>query len=140
MERPHHVRIVSALTLGVCLGCAAALPATLALARWLAPLARALDAVHQGVYYAMFCASVAWALWRGTARAAPGLLAFTALCNAALPITAQLLGWRGGDGRLLEALCAVLALFFGWLAWRHGRALVPAPKASPISSISKASS
>lgn len=140
LQRPRHVRVVSALTQGVCLGCAAGLPFTLVLARWLAPLGADANFVHQAAFYAVFVACMAWALWRGTARAAPGLLAFTALCNAALPITALLLGWRGGDGRLLEALCAVLALFFGWLAWRHGRALVPAPKASPISSISKASS
>ena len=117
MERPHHVRIVSALTLGVCLGCAAALPATLALARWLAPLVSDLDAVHQGVYYAIFSASVAWALWRGTARAAPGLLWLSAACNALVPLAVVL--QPSADGWLLSLLCTALSVFFGWLAMRR---------------------
>lgn len=118
-ERPRHVRVVSALTLGVCLGCAAALPATLALAHWLAPMVGDLDALHQGVYYALFSACIAWALWRGTARAAPGLLWFTAACNALVPLAAVLN--PGLDGVLLGAVCASLALFFAWLGWRRRR-------------------
>lgn len=119
MERPRHVRVVSALTLGVCLGCAAALPATLALAHWLAPRLDGLDALHQGVYYALFGACIAWAIWRGTDRAAPGLLWFTAACNALVPLAAVLR--PGPDGVLLGAVCALLALFFAWLGWRQRR-------------------
>ena len=119
LERPRHVRIVSALTLGVCLGCAAALPATLALAHWLAPRVGDLDALHQGVYYTLFGACIAWAIWRGTDRAAPGLLWFTAACNALVPLAAVLR--PGPDGVLLGAVCALLALFFAWLGWRQRR-------------------
>jgi len=119
MERPRHVRVVSALTVGVCLGCAAALPATLALAHWLAPRVGDLNALHQGVYYTLFAACIAWALWRGTARAAPGLLWFTALCNALVPLTVLL--QPSPDGALPGALCALLALFFAWLAVRSAR-------------------
>jgi len=119
LERPRHVRVVSALTLGVCLGCAAALPATLALAHWLAPRLGDLDALHQGVFYALFGACIAWAIRRGTDRAAPGLLWLTAACNALVPLAAAL--GPGPDGRLLGAVCALLALFFAWLGWRHAR-------------------
>ncbi len=119
MERPRHVRVVSALTVGVCLGCAAALPATLALAHWLNPWVDDLDALHQGVYHGLFAACVAWALWRGTARAAPGLLGFAAACNALVPLAVALN--PGPDGWLLGAVCALLALFFAWLGWRGRR-------------------
>ncbi|MDP9877824.1 putative iron-regulated membrane protein [Variovorax boronicumulans] len=121
MERPRHVRVVSALTLGVCLGCAAALPATLALAHWLAPVLDAplggLDALHQGAYYAILSACIAWAIWRGTDRAARGLLWFTAACNALVPLAVLLS--LSPDGMLLGAVCALLTLFFAWLAWRQ---------------------
>jgi len=119
LERPRHVRIVSALTLGVCLGCAAALPATLALAHWLAPVLGDLDVLHQGVFYTLFCACIAWAIWRGTDCAAPGLLGFTAACNALVPLAVALN--PGPDGMLPGALCALLALFFAWLRWRRRR-------------------
>ncbi len=117
MERPRHVRIVSALTLGVCLGCAAALPATLVFAHWFTSRLANLNALHQGVYYTLFVASIAWAIWRGTERAAPGLLWFTALCNALVPLAVVLT--PGPDGVLLGTTCTALALFFGWLAWRQ---------------------
>ena len=129
MERPRHVRVVSALTLGVCLGCAAALPATLALAHWLAPHWADLNALHQGAFYALFSACIAWAIWRGTERAAPALLWFTAACNALVPLAVAL--DFGPDGVLLGALCLLLALFFGWMAWRHGRQAAPATVAQP---------
>lgn len=122
MERPRHVRTVSALTLGVCLGCAAALPATLILAHWLAPRMDNLDALHQGAYHGLFGAGIAWALWRGTDRAAPGLLGFSALCNAGVPLS---VAWHPSpDGGLPAAVCAALAVFFAWLWWRQ-RARVP---------------
>ncbi len=124
MERPRHVRIVSALTLGVCLGCAAALPATLALAHWLAPVLGDLNALHHGAYYAIFSACIGWAIWRGTERAAPGLLGFTAACNALVPLAALLT--PGPDGVLLGALCTLLALFFAWLGWRRHTAMAGA--------------
>ncbi|WP_395027219.1 PepSY-associated TM helix domain-containing protein [Comamonas odontotermitis] len=117
MERPRHVRIVSALTQGVCLGCAAALPATLVLAHWFAPRLADLNLLHQSVFYAVFAACITWAIWRGTERAARSLLWFTALCNALVPLAVALS--PGPDGVLLGATCMVLALFFGWLAWRQ---------------------
>ena len=117
MRRPRHVRVVSALTQGVCLGCAAALPATLALAHWFAPRVGDIDMLHQGVYYTLFLACIAWAIWRGTERAAPGLLWFTAICNALVPVAAVLN--PSPDGVLLGLTCLLLALFFGWLGWRQ---------------------
>lgn len=140
-ERARHVRVVSALTVGVCLGAAAGLPVALTAARWLAPWVDDLNAVHQGVFYAVFVAAIAWAQWRGTQRAAPALLWLAALGNASVPLTALLLGadalpWPAALQRahepgfwLLEGLCAALAVFFGWLAVRQRRAAAAAQRA-----------
>ena len=92
-------------------------PATLVFAHWFAPRLANLNALHQGVYYTLFVASIAWAIWRGTERAAPGLLWFTALCNALVPLAVVLT--PDPDGVLLGTTCTALALFFGWLAWRQ---------------------
>jgi uncharacterized iron-regulated membrane protein len=117
MERPRHVQVISALTVGVCLGCAAGLPATLALAHWGAQaMGGDLNLLHQSVFYTVFMGCIAWAIWRGTARAAPGLLWFTALCNALVPLAVFLN--PGPDGTLLGGLCGLLAVFFAWLASR----------------------
>ena len=116
-DRPRHVQVVSALTVGVCLGCAAALPITLVLARWLAPQLGNLNALHQGAFYAVFAGCIAWALWRGTERAGRGLLALAALGNALVPLAVVL--DPSADGVLLGALCGLLALFFGWLGLRQ---------------------
>ena len=70
-----------------------------------------------GAYYTLFGGCVGWALWRGTARAAPGLLWFTAACNALVPLAVLL--DPSADGVLLGALCGLSALFFAWLAWRR---------------------
>ena len=117
MERPRHVRVISALTVGVCLGCGAGLPAMLALAHWGAQaMGGDLNLLHQSVFYTVFMGCIAWAIWRGTARAAPGLLWFTALCNALVPLAVFLN--PGPDGTLLGGLCGLLAVFFAWLASR----------------------
>ena len=136
-ERPRHVRVVSALTVGTCLGCAAGLPSALVAAKWLSASLPNLDPVLQGSYLAVFLACIAWALARGTARAAPALLWFTAACNALVPLTSvafhlipgltQRHGPPPADAPWLETLCLLLALFFGWLAWRHQRKGQPTP-------------
>lgn len=145
-QRAWHVDILSKVTLGVCLGCAAALPATIAVARWLAPWVDDLNGVHQVTFHAVFGACVLVAIRLGNARAAVPLLWLTALCNALVPLTAWaahfvpaelLLPLRKPyqDGFLmLELLCLFLAVFFGWLAWRFQRVPHSSASPSPISS------
>ena len=133
-ERPRHVRIMSGATLGVCVGCAAALPATLFASRLLAPHVADIDSVHQWTFYVLLfgCVALAWRL--GAQRAAIPLLWLAATCNALIPAFALLHGiapeWvtasmpnmtkaHHANHLLLEGLCALLALFFGWLAVRH---------------------
>lgn len=130
-ERPRHVRIMSGATLGVCVGCAAALPTALVASRLFAPHVADINSVHQGVFYAVLFGCVAWA-WRvGTQRAAGALLWLAAACNALVPLlavlqsaapmlfSAPLYKTYQPSFVLLEGLCALLALFFGWLALRH---------------------
>ncbi|QNP47915.1 PepSY-associated TM helix domain-containing protein [Diaphorobacter aerolatus] len=130
-KRPLHVRVMSHATLGVCVGCAAALPATLVASRLLAPHVVDIDSVHQWTFYALLSGCVAFAMRLGATRAAPALLWLAALCNAMVPALALLnlaLPSLFADAAsrtyhanflLLEGLCALLALFFGWLAVRY---------------------
>ena len=128
--------LMAAATVGVCIGCVAGLSLTLAAAKWLPGRVQDMAAWHVGIYYAVFFASVAWAFWRGAARAAVPLLWLAAACTAAIPLS-TLLGWllpgtgAWADGGALlgvdaTALAGVLAL--GWMARatarrvRHGPA------------------
>ncbi|QTD44341.1 PepSY-associated TM helix domain-containing protein [Ottowia testudinis] len=81
------VRVMAALTVGVALGCMAGISLTIAASKWLhAAVERPLD-WYFGVYYSVFLGSIAWALWRGAARAAPQLLWLTTACTLAIPAT-----------------------------------------------------
>lgn len=84
--------IMAAATVGVCLGCVAGLSLTLAAAKWLPGRVADLAAWHVGIYYTVFLASVAWAFWRGAARAAAPLVWLAAACTLAIPLS-TLLGW-----------------------------------------------
>lgn len=84
--------IMAAATVGVCLGCVAGLSLTLAAAKWLPGRVADLAAWHVGIYYSVFLASVAWAFWRGAARAAAPLVWLAAGCTLAIPLS-TLLGW-----------------------------------------------
>ncbi len=84
--------IMAAATVGVCLGCVAGLSLTLAAAKWLPGRVGDLAAWHVGIYYSVFLASVAWAFWRGAARAAAPLVWLAAACTLAIPLS-TLLGW-----------------------------------------------
>lgn len=146
-ERPRHVRLLSNATLGVCLGCAAALPATIVASRWSMPWVDDMNAVHQGTFYLLFSGFIALAMVRGAARTGAGLLWTTALCNALVPLTALALHFvasptwlaalhkthQPGD-LFLESLCLLLAVFFGWLAWRQQHRPVAQPWAHPPAS------
>lgn len=84
--------IMAAATVGVCLGCVAGLSLTLAAAKWLPGRVADLAGWHVGIYYSVFLASVAWAFWRGAARAAAPLVWLAAGCTLAIPLS-TLLGW-----------------------------------------------
>ncbi|QIL78556.1 PepSY domain-containing protein [Diaphorobacter sp. HDW4A] len=129
--RPRHVRIMSSATLGICVGSAAALPATLVASRLLAPHVGNVDHVHQWTFYLLLFGCVAYAFRFGAQHAAKALLWIAAVGNALVPSLALLQCLAPSlfsdsayktyqpNFLLLEGLCALLALFFGWLAVRH---------------------
>jgi uncharacterized iron-regulated membrane protein len=89
-EQKTSVRVMSALTVGVCLGCIAGVSASLAAGKWLHGLVDNLNTWHVVVYYAVFFLSIAWAFKRGAARAAVELLWACAAATAAIPLTSLL--------------------------------------------------
>lgn len=86
------VRVMSALTVGVCLGCIAGVSISLVAGKWLHGHVASLNTSHVVVYYATFFLSIVWACMRGAARGAVDLLWLCAAATLAIPLT-TLLGW-----------------------------------------------
>ncbi len=97
-------RLMASATVGVCLGSVAGVCLTLVAGKWLHAAAN-INTTYLAVYYTVFLASLAWAFWRGAARAAVHLLALCALAAAAIPLTSA---------------AAVLMPSLGW--WAHASA------------------
>ncbi|MBU60172.1 MAG: peptidase [Alcanivorax sp.] len=85
-------RAMAAATVGVCWGCVAGVSAAMVAGKWVQGLAADANAWYPAVYYAVFLGSVAWAFWRGPARAAVELLWLSALATLAIPLTG-LVAW-----------------------------------------------
>lgn len=92
VEQKRSTRLMSAATVGVCLGAICAISVTIVAAKWLDGRVANVDLWHNGVYYSMFVASVLWSFQRGAAVASVQLLWLAALATAAIPLTA-LAGW-----------------------------------------------
>ena len=118
-------RLMSAATVGVCLGAICAISITIVAAKWLNGRVANIDVWHNGVYYAVFLASVLWSFLRGAAAASVELLWLAAIAAAAIPFTSLFswaspaLGMQGSAsmaalGVDLVALSA--ALCFVWMA------------------------
>lgn len=147
IEQPRHVRWISALNLGVCLGCVAGLSAALVAARWLSGTALDASWVLHGTYYASFVACLVYAFARGAQRAAVGLLALAALATALIPLTSALTAllaqlphlapwaealhkpYAHGLG-YVDALSAAGAALLAWMAWRTARRGPPSTTAA----------
>lgn len=80
-------RALGHLTVGVSLGCVAGISATLAATKWLPARVDDLAAWHQGIYYAVFVAAVAWAFARGAGRGAVELLWACAALTLLIPLS-----------------------------------------------------
>lgn len=91
-EQKTSVRVMSALTVGVCLGCIAGVSASLVAGKWLHGNVASLNTWHVIVYYAVFFLSIAWAFLRGASRGAVELLWLCVAATAAIPLT-SLIGW-----------------------------------------------
>lgn len=112
-------RLMAAATVGVCLGSVCGLSLMLAATRWLNGLTPALLAWHQALYYGAFFAALAWAAWRGAARAAVHLLWAAAALTAAIP-AGSLLAWGLGrpwaQNPVLDLTALAGALALAWMA------------------------
>ncbi|MDX3893880.1 PepSY-associated TM helix domain-containing protein [Pusillimonas sp.] len=91
-EQKTSVRVMSALTVGVCLGCIAGVSTSLVAGKLLHGHVASLNTWHVVVYYAVFFLSIAWAFARGASRGAVELLWLGAAATVAIPLT-SLLGW-----------------------------------------------
>lgn len=124
-------RMLANLTVGVSLGCVAGMSATIAAAKWLPARVDNLAAWHEGIYFAVFAAAVAWAFMRGAARGAVELLWLCAAATLAIPLSSLMGAWgiggawrRPGPGLAIDlaALAAVPAfLAIAWHARRRMR-------------------
>jgi uncharacterized iron-regulated membrane protein len=92
VEQKRSTRLMSAATVGVCLGAICAISMTIVAAKWLDGSAANIEHWHNGVYYSVFVASVLWSFLRGAAAAGAELLWLAALATAAIPLT-TLVGW-----------------------------------------------
>ena len=116
------------VTLGVGLGCIAGISAAFVAARVL-PDAWA-DRAHdvEIVYYAVFLASVAWALVRPPGRAASELLTASALLTLAVPVADSwvtgMTPWKSiAQGQWISFSVAILSLVFAAAFWRMAQAV-----------------
>ncbi|MGO1003480.1 PepSY-associated TM helix domain-containing protein [Lysobacter sp. CA196] len=90
------VRVLGCLTVGVSLGCVAGISATLAATKWLPARVDDLAAWHEGIYFAVFVAAVAWAFLRGAARSAVELSCLSAGLTVLIPVSSLAGVWGIG--------------------------------------------
>ncbi|MBT0668510.1 PepSY domain-containing protein [Novosphingobium profundi] len=109
-------RILGALTVGAPLGCVAGSAVTIAAAKPLAAVATL--GLHSAIYHAVFFGFVAWALVRGSARAAIELLPGAALALLTIPLAS--LAFSARFETSVPALDAIAVVACGLLVliWR----------------------
>lgn len=121
--------VMGALSVGVCLGCVIGISLTIVVAKWLHGVS-GLAGWHMAIYYAVFSASIVWALLRGAARSASELLWAAAGATLAIPLTSLLAWaipplnlWTHASGTALGVDFTALAgaLVWAWLARLSGR-------------------
>ncbi len=118
-------RLMSAATVGVCLGAICAISMTIVAAKWLDGRVANIDVWHNGVYYSVFVACVVWSFFRGAAAASVELLWLAALATAAIPLSTLAVWSFPALGMHASASMAALgvdfvslsfALSFVWMA------------------------
>src|SRR5690606_5613646 len=121
---------MAAATVGISWGAVAGISCATLAGKWLAGSTVDLQNLYMTVYYGILLGAVAWAVWRGAARAAVDLLWLSAAATLAIPFSAvlgllwpQLPVWLHGAPELLmvDACAVVLGLTFAWMAQRAAR-------------------
>lgn len=85
------VRIMAALTAGICLGSVCGISATLVATKWLVHLGLAPDGWYAPIYYATFFACIGWSFLKGEDRAPVHLLYLAAALTLAMPVSTAVL-------------------------------------------------
>jgi uncharacterized iron-regulated membrane protein len=130
--QPRHVRVVSAINVGGCLGVMAALSGVILAACWWGyPSAVTTESVHYKVFYSLWAAAFGVAFLLGAKRAAPWILLITALLTLAIPLSSLLLWYFNQNGhviglgadwifarRYLDSSALLGGLLVGWVSIR----------------------
>lgn len=135
VEQTRATRIVSALTVGVPLGCIAGISLTIAAAKWLPEGLADAASWHSRIYYAVFVFAVLWALTRSAARAGSELLWMAAAATAVIPLSSLMtiagVGWsHGGTDHLVDGVALIVAIALALIARAAGRRAVGGPRDS----------
>jgi len=131
-------RVMAVLTVGISLGCVAGISLSLAVGKVLSGKVDDINAWHQGIYYALFLGAVAWAFFRGAARAGVDLARLAAVSTLAIPLT-TLLAWaipslglwaNGGAALGVDAVAIVGAISLFWIARHSAQRIKDGPRDS----------
>ncbi|AMN48401.1 iron-regulated membrane protein [Steroidobacter denitrificans] len=119
-------RVLAELTVGIAFGSIAGISTTIAAAKWLPAQVEDLAFWHDTIYYAVFFASVGWALRRGAARSARELLWLCALATLLIPLSSLAGVWGIGGawnhpGTTAIDLTALIAAPVFLLIAQHAR-------------------
>jgi len=85
------VRVMAALTVGICLGCVCGISAMLVVTKWLVHAGMAPDGWYAPIYYAIFFACIGWSFLKGEDRASVHLLYLAAVLALAIPVSTAVL-------------------------------------------------
>lgn len=89
-EQSRASRLMASATVGICLGSVAALAVSMLLGKWVYSYFSNINYVYLSAYYSVFVLLVAYAFWRGAARAALLILPLCAIATFAMPFTSLL--------------------------------------------------
>ncbi|NKF49070.1 PepSY domain-containing protein [Shewanella sp. WXL01] len=119
-EQRKSVKVMAALTIGVCLGAMLGIGSAMVASKWLYLLNLPLNHAYLWVYYSVFFAAIGYSFYRGAARSAIHLLyALFAVC-VAIPVTSLLAlvvpgmpTWTvAQSGLMVEFMAVLFALVF----------------------------
>lgn len=130
IEQTRACRLMACATVGICLGSVAALTISMLLGKWLYAHVSNINHVYLWLYYLVFGLLVAYAFWRGAAKAALLILPLCGSATLAMPITslvaliAPSLGlWAPYSAATLGVDLLALAFsgvfFYGYRLTRH---------------------
>jgi uncharacterized iron-regulated membrane protein len=132
-------RLMAAASVGVCLGSVCGISLMIVGSKWIHLLSGSALGWHQALYYTTFFACVAWAFWRGAARAGMHLLWAASASTMAIPLSTVIAWglpgaapWANASPTSLgvDITAMALALCFAWMALATARRVQQGPQDS----------